>query len=159
MLLFFFFVFYAGSAFSQSYCVKKPATQLRYAPRMKAKVSWRVPKYMPLQGTGKKKKPFVEVVDVDGKTHWVLESDITKQWSCLVVKSKMASLRDGPGLNFNAAKIPQVDKYTAFLDLGGEDGWALVEMETGQQSWVDLDRTWRPRSRIRMSFEAEKGSQ
>lgn len=133
--------------------MKKAGAQLKAAPSKSAKVSWRVPKYMPLQGTGKKKKQYVEVLDVDGRSHWAHESDLTKQWSCLVVKSKSAALREGPGTEFQPARIPQVDKYTAFLDLGGEDGWALVELETGMQTWIDLERTWRPRTRIRMSFE------
>lgn len=137
---------------AQAYCVSKPGAKLYSQPTAKSPVSWRVPKFMPLFGTGKKQGQFREVNDVDGQLHWVKSNDISSRMSCIVVKTNTTTLRAGPGKKFEPAYLGVVDRYAAFLDLGGEDGWTQVQDDTGEKAWVNLDHTWKPAKKYRMSF-------
>ncbi len=108
---------------------------------------------MPLQATGKRQAGWIEVRDVDQQVHWVHESDITGQWTCAVVRIKSSRLRLGPGKHFQPSPLGLSDKYSTFLDLGGEDGWAQVENEEGEKAWIDLDHVWKPTRKTRLSFD------
>ena len=110
---------------------------------------------MPLQATGEKKGTWIEVSDVDGQKHWVSSHDVSTRLTCLVVSSKRARLRSGPGSKFETAPAGIADRYTPFVDLGGEDGWTMVEDEMGQRSWINLDQTWKAHRRFRVSFDSQ----
>jgi SH3-like domain-containing protein len=140
---------------AQAYCVTKPATKLRAAPDGRAAVSWKAPKFMPLQATGKKQGMWIEVVDLDGQQHWAHKNDLSKKLNCIVVKVASTKLRAGPGKKYELVHLGVVDKYASFLDLGGEDGWTQVQDESGEKAWLDLDHTWKPAKKLRMSFESQ----
>lgn len=148
VLTFFFGVFEA-----QAYCVSKAGARLRRAPTGRSEITWRVPKYMPLSATGKRQSGWVEVRDVDNQIHWAQESDLTGQWSCAVVSTKTTRLRLGPGKHFQPSPLGVTDKYSTFLDLGGEDGWTQVENDEGDKAWANLDHLWKPTRKTRMSFD------
>lgn len=118
-------------------------------------MSWKVPRYMPLQPTGTTKGSWTEVSDVDGAKHWVQDRDVTTKLTCLVVKTKRSRLRLGPGSQFEMAPGGVADRYSAFVDKGGEDGWAQVEDEMGQKGWINLDQVWKPRRKVRLSFDSK----
>lgn len=153
--LFIFIVFFVGFAWAQSFCINKDGVKLKEAPNSKAKTTWQVPKYMPLQGTGNVSGSYFEVADLDGVIHWVLKKDVSRKMSCLVVKSKSTKLRTGPGVKYPVSPAGVVDKYAAYKDLGGEDGWTEIEDDLGTKSWINLDRTWKATSKMRMSFDGE----
>jgi SH3-like domain-containing protein len=111
---------------------------------------------MPLSITGKKQGPWIEVTDVDGQTHWANKRDVSSRMSCVVVKTNTTKLRAGPGKTFDMAGLGVVDKYSAFLDLGGEDGWTQVVDDAGEKAWVNLDHIWKPSKKLRMSFDPDK---
>lgn len=134
-------------------CISKSGARLRRAPTGRAEISWRVPKYMPLQVTGKRQSGWVEVRDVDNQVHWAQESDLSNQWTCAVVRTRTTRLRQGPGKHFQPSPLGQIDKYTTFVDLGGEDGWTQVENEEGEKGWANLDHLWKPTRRTRLSFD------
>lgn len=139
---------------AQSLCAHKPGTQLRRSPSATAPVTWRVPKYMPLMATGKRQAgAWLEVRDLDGQTHWVPRNRVTSNLSCIVVKAKATRLRMGPGKQFQPSPIGLAEKYAAFLDLGGEDGWTQIENDDGEKGWVNMDHIWRPLMRTRMTFD------
>lgn len=137
---------------AQAFCVNKSGTKLYSQASTKAAVSWKVPKHMPLFGTGKKQKGMVEVNDVDGQLHWVKRSELSSRSNCVVVKTNSTVMRSGPGKKFEPVYLGVVDRYAAFEDLGGEDGWTQVQDETGMKAWINLDHTWKPTKKYRMSF-------
>lgn len=140
-------------AFGQAYCVTKSGARLKKTSSPKSPTSWRVPQYMPLQGTGKRKGAYLEVKDVDGQVHWVNRSEVTTSKICVVVRVQLSRLRQGPGKSFQASPLGLADRYMAFLDLGGEDGWTQVEDEEGEKAWISVDHVWKPVRKTRVSFE------
>lgn len=109
---------------------------------------------MPLQATGTMKSGWAEVTDVDGVKHWVHHRDVSSRISCVVVRAKVSRLRLGPGSQFETAPAGIADRYSTFLDKGGEDGWAQVEDEMGQTGWINLDQVWKPHRKVRLSFDS-----
>jgi uncharacterized protein YgiM (DUF1202 family) len=148
-----FFCLSANAVFAQAYCVTKPGVRLRKAANVKAPTTWRVPRYMPLSGTGKRSGKWVEVKDVDSQTHWVQSNEITTAKTCVVVRVQTSRLRQGPGRNFQASNLGLADRYMAFLDLGGEEGWTQIEDENGEKAWISVDHIWKPVRKTRLSFE------
>lgn len=154
LTVFLIFIFtFSIPLWAQSFCTNRGGVRLRRSANPKAEVSWRVARNMPLQGTGKRHGRWLEVRDVDGQKHWVASSDVSRQANCIVIKSRTSRLRTGPGSDFQASPLGQVDRYSTFVDLGGEDGWTQVEDDEGEKAWVNLDHVWKPSRRTRMSFE------
>ncbi len=145
----------AGIAKSDSYCVKKPGARLYSVANENSKVVWRAPKYTPLLGTGNRKDKMIEVTDVDSQKFWIARKLVSSKLSCLVVRVTRSKLRSGPGPDYAVAKMKYADKYEAFVDLGGEDGWTQVRDETGSKAWIDLDNVWKPMSKMRISFDGK----
>ncbi len=110
----------------------------------------KLPKFTPVSWTGKKERGWFEVQSFDKKNYWVRRSDLSFTTTCLQVKVSKSQLRTGPGSDFE--KIQLAEKGAVFKDLGGEDGWTQVESPSGQRSWINLDHTWKPHSKLRMSF-------
>jgi len=141
-------------SWAQSFCVKKNGVNLYQGPKTSSAVSWTVGKNMPLQGTGEKKGSFVEVEDLDGQIHWIKRGDVSTKNRCLVIQVRSTRLRQGSGKNSPMAEMANMTKYSPFKDLGGEEGWTLIEDDTGAKAWVNLDHVWKPMGkRLRMSFE------
>lgn len=141
---------------AQAYCVEKAGAKLYSKPDEKLKPAWRAPLHTPLMGTGNRINNLVEVTDMDSKKYWTSKKNLNGKISCLVVRVKKTNLRTGPGLSYEAAKIKKAEKYEAFIDLGGEDGWTQVKDEQGNTAWVNLDQVWKPKNRMRISFEDGK---
>lgn len=109
---------------------------------------------MPLAATGKRRSGgWIQVRDMDGQVHWISSRDVTTSWNCVVVRTKSTRLRMGPGKQFQPSPLGLADKYSAFLDLGGEDGWTQIENDEGEKGWVNMDHLWKPSRMLRMSFE------
>ncbi len=154
LVLQFFILVFVVDANAQSLCASKPGVVLRRNPTSKASVSWKVPKYMPFMATGKRQgSGWLEVKDVDGQSHWVEGRLMTNSWNCVVVRTKSTRLRMGPGKQFQPSPLGLADRYTAFLDLGGEDGWTQIENDDGEKGWVNMDHLWKPSRRMKMSFD------
>lgn len=134
-------------------CVTKDGATLKAAPKAGSATSWKVPKYMPLYATGKNSGEFLEVTDVDGERHWVNRLDVSTKLNCLVVKAALTTLRTGPGNDYPRTPAGYADRYSAFLDLGGEDGWTMIADNEGGKSWINLDTIWKPARILRMNFE------
>jgi uncharacterized protein YgiM (DUF1202 family) len=139
---------------AQSFCVKNDNTLLHAKPSKKSAVSWRVSKFMPLQGTGKSKSGYIQVADVDGQLHWVLRKNVRHSNKCVVISTRRGVLRSGPGTHFSALENLPGERYSSYRDLGGEDGWTQVQDSHGRKGWINMDLIWKPiDSRFRMSFE------
>lgn len=60
----------------------------------------------------------------------------------------------GPGPKFEKADL--AEQGMVFMDMGGEDGWTQVQNAEGKRAWINLDHTWKPAARVRMSFSPER---
>jgi SH3-like domain-containing protein len=148
---------FPASSWAQAFCVKKSNTSLKAEPKNSATTTWTVGRFMPLQGTGKRKAKWIEVADYEGKLHWVLRRQVTTGVKCLVIKRKTTKIRTGPGTSFPVASLGSVEKAEAFRDLSGEDGWNRIRNAKGEEGWVNLNHVWQPiNHRYRLSFENEE---
>lgn len=134
-------------------CVTKDGALLKSSPSSNAPTSWQVPKYMPLKATGKESGGFIEVADFEGERHWLRRSESSARINCLVVKAPITTLRTGPGDHYARAPAGYADKYSAFLDHGGEDGWTMIQNDDVNKAWINLDTTWKPSRTLRMRFD------
>jgi hypothetical protein len=141
---------------AQAYCVRKAGAKLYSKADERLKPTWRAPLHTPLMGTGNKSNLMVEVTDMSYKKYWINKKNLSGRISCLVVRVKKTNLRTGPGLSYPASKIKYAEKYEAFVDLGGEDGWTQIKDDEGNRAWVNLDQVWKPKNRMRISFEQDK---
>jgi SH3-like domain-containing protein len=159
--IFTFVIFFSfalpAMTWAQAYCVKKKDTQLKAEPKYKSETTWTVGRYMPLQGTGKRKAKWVEVTDFKGRHHWVLRRQVSTGLKCLVIKRKTTKIRTGPGTKFPLADLGSVEREETFRDLSGEDGWNQIRNAKGEGGWVNLNHVWKPiNHRYRLSFENEE---
>lgn len=124
-------------------CVRIDGAKLRKGPSAKESVTWVVPRHTPLvvQDT---KGGWSQVVDMDGERHWMTSSNLTTAYQCLMVKSRWAKLRKGPGQQHPVSEISQVDRYTAFQRFEMEEGWYKVTAPDGKTAWIHDSAVWRP---------------
>jgi SH3-like domain-containing protein len=148
-------VFFPERSRAQSFCVKNSAVKLYAQPDEKSKVLATAAMYTPLSATGNKRDHWVEVSDVNSQKSWVQKKHLSSKMSCLVIVVNRTRLRSGPGSEYALAKMKSAEKFATFKDLGGEDGWTEVEDKFGAKSWVDMDHVWKPKSRMRISFEGD----
>lgn len=146
----------SSNTWAQIYCVKKSGTKVYSAPDKKKITDKLFQKNWPLLATGKKRSVFVEILDEQNFSYWMRRKDLSTEHSCLIIKKNNTVLREGPGRKYKALKRKTLEKDQAVIELGGEDGWTEVEYESGKKAWIELDRTWRPKNKIRVSFENEK---
>ncbi len=90
--------------------------------------------------------------DLEKETHWVHKSLVSNSFSCLVIKSSIANLREGPAVSFKMSFFSPADKYTPFRDLGGEDGWYQIQDELGNVFWIYGGNIWKPTDIIQINF-------
>lgn len=76
--------------------------------------------------------------------------DLSSSMRCLSVRVQKSRLYKGPGVDFEKDFLAK--KGDSFIDLGGEDGWTRVQDAEGKVSWINLDHTWKPETKIRMTF-------
>ncbi len=123
-------------------CVKSAAT-LRKGPGSDKPVSWKVPQFMPFLKVDYKGS-WSKVEDLDGEAHWIKTNELTAKFRCVVVKSNVATLRQGPSPSAPLAELRSVDRYTPFKRLANEKDWVQVEDETGRKAWIHESLVWKP---------------
>jgi SH3-like domain-containing protein len=123
-------------------CVTGTKANLRGGPGSKYAVSWVVQKHMPLAEVDRRGS-WVQVKDVDGVTHWVYRGLVSTTAQCLVVKTKIANLRQGPGKNFPLAKLKSAGRYFAFKKLDSENGWYKIDTGGLGIAWIHENLVWR----------------
>ncbi len=111
-------------------------------------------KYTPLTSTGNREGKWVEVQTKAGHLYWLRTQDLSRSMKCLEVSVQKSQTYLGPGRTFAPSKV--AERGEVFLDLGGEDGWTRVQNMAGEKTWIDLDHTWKPTSKVRMSFTPDK---
>ncbi|MBY0314262.1 MAG: hypothetical protein K2Q26_01995 [Bdellovibrionales bacterium] len=139
------------STTSHALCVNSDKTRLRSRPDAKSKISWTVPKFMPLLQVDRK-GAWIQVKDVDGAKHWVHAKYVSSKLDCAVVKAKTANLRVGPGTNFGITDLGRARKYSAFQKVDRDEEWLKLKDDYGQVHWAHENAIWEPRSRSRVSF-------
>lgn len=136
---------------SHALCVNTDRVKMRTKPDAKAKVSWTVPKFMPLLQVDKK-GAWVQVKDVDGSKHWIHAKYVSAKVDCAVIKSKQANLRSGPGTQFGPTELGVVRKYATFQKVGRDEDWLKLKDDYGQVHWAHEATLWEPRAKMRVSF-------
>lgn len=111
-------------------------------------------KFTPVNWTGEREAGWFQIQTFEGKLLWIRRRDLSFTWTCLQVVVVQSRMYDGPGPKFPKMEI--AGKGDVFRDYGGEDGWTRVENAEGKITWINLDHTWKPTSRVRMSFQPDK---
>jgi SH3-like domain-containing protein len=142
--------FYSFESYSQV-CTLRNHVELKQESNLNSETTWIVGKYMPFKVI-ETKGNWLKLADVDGVLHWGLKKNFTSKQTCLVVVRKNIRLRNGPGTRFPAAEFEIADKYSPFKDLGGEDGWTMVEDDFGNRGYVPLNTTWKPTAKVSISY-------
>lgn len=122
-------------------CVKAWQANLRKGPSSQYKKSWVVGQYMPLLRI-KKNGAWVQVKDMDGEKHWAHQSLLTRQISCVVVKSDFAYLRKGPSNKAAKHEMGLAEKYTSFKKVDERTHWVQVEDSNKRRFWVYRKNLW-----------------
>ncbi|MFN7454467.1 MAG: SH3 domain-containing protein [Pseudobdellovibrionaceae bacterium] len=151
--LFTLFLFSLLHARGQASCVIEAGAKLRKGPSAKSEVIANLEKFTPVKLSGKVENKFYEVTDAKSRKGWLRTSQVNQELTCLTVKVEKSRLRSGPGTEYDPKGLAK--KSEVFRDLGGEDGWTQVENARGEKAWINLDHTFKPRSKVRMSFEAD----
>lgn len=136
-----------GLSKANALCVVSAKASLRSGPGAKFPVTWTVGKYMPLAEV-KSSGGWIQVEDIDGETHWISAANVSRKMVCLAVKTPVAKLHSGPGIQAELADIRQVDRYTPFKRVDLQDEWSQVEASWGETYWLHESATWRP-SRVK----------
>ncbi len=149
------FAFALPGLAQQSVCVRVDKAGVFSAPNPKKSIKpvYEAVKYTPMTATGKRDGRYMQVENYKGDNLWIRARDVSANITCVTVRVGKSRLRKGPGDEFPKSEL--VNQGQSFLDLGGEDGWTLVENTEGQKSWIQLEHIWRPTSRVRMSFSDE----
>jgi SH3-like domain-containing protein len=132
-------------------CVTIANAKLRKGPGAKHAVDWTVAQYMPLLRL-KEQKGWSQVQDLEGKKHWIASTSLTTKYSCAVIKSRSAKLRQGPGSEFPESDYPEAIRYAPFKKVERDGAWLMVQDEYRSGGWVSEDSVWIPVSRTRIAF-------
>ena len=129
-------------SFALGLCVKGNKANLREGPGSRFAISWTVQQHMPLEEV-KRQGSWIQVKDVDGAKHWVYRTLVTSSGQCLVVKTRIANLRQGPGTKYPLAKLKNAGRYFAFKKLDSENGWYKIDTGGLGVAWVSEKLVWR----------------
>lgn len=146
-----FFILLLTSTFAHALCVTGDNVRLRAKPDVKSKVTWVVGKYMPLVQVDRK-GAWIQVQDVDRSKHWVHARNVTGKMDCVVIKSKVAKLRLGPGSEYHNTELGAARKYATFKKLGRDEAWLKLQDDYGHVHWAHENTLWEPRVSTRVSF-------
>jgi len=98
------------------------------------------------------KDSWVKVQDLDGETHWAQARDLTTSYSCVVVRSQIATLRKEPSTSAEPLELRTADKFTPFKKIEVDGEWVKIEDEAGRQGWVHHSTVWRPVKVLGVNF-------
>jgi SH3-like domain-containing protein len=151
LLIFTLFIsFLVTPEIASGLCVKIDHASLRAGPGPQEKVDWVVGQNMPLKRLSSRGS-WIEVEDLDGQAHWIASSAVNNS-ECVVIKSAVAHLRQGPGTQFPSAEMSVADKYTPFKKLDRDGDWLQVADEYGEKYWVNDAKIWYPVNRTSVTF-------
>lgn len=124
-------------------CINKDGAMLRSRRSVKAPITWKVRKYLPLVPVGNKKyKIWTKVRDVDGDIHWARKKDLTKEYNCVIVKIDGTPIKVEPSIDSPEKYIEPAKKYDTFKFIGATKGWINVEDVYGDTGWIQYDYVW-----------------
>ena len=106
---------------------------------------------MPFDRVGRK-GAWAEVKDLDGESHWISSSVISSKINCVVVRTKMGSLRQAANSRAPASELAFADRYTPFKKLDRDEAWIQVQDEYGSKYWINEANVWIPVTRSRVDF-------
>lgn len=146
----------ADTSAQEPVCVVRTTVELHKSPNSTSPVSWIVGRNMPLlkisEQRDKQKNNWYEVRDLDGEKHWLRSNLVSHKVVCVVVRSKTARLRQGPGKEFPLAELEQVDRFTPFRKLDRDGEWVQIEDEYSGQYWIHESNLWIPAVRNSVRF-------
>ena len=151
MKFIFFSIIILFSLNSMGVCVNVEVANLRSKPSSRAEISWVAPRYMPLLEVGRKKE-WMKVKDLDGRTHWIHRKLVSYGVKCAAVKVSKANLRKGPGTAHTTTLLGSVRKYAAFRKLDRDDAWLKLRDNYGFVHWAHESTIWEPLMRSSVTF-------
>ncbi len=95
---------------------------------------------------------WLQVEDLDGEKHWIAANHVAYGGQCVVVKTKQAVLRQGPGQKFLSTEFGQAEKYMAFKKINREAEWIQVEDDYHMKYWMNEKSLWLPIKTTRLEF-------
>lgn len=149
--LFLFLLIFSMNTAAHALCVTSERVKLRAKADGKSKVTWIVGKWMPLVQLDRK-GAWIQVSDVDGSRHWVHARNVSNSIDCVIIKSKIANLRMGPGSEYHNTDLGAAKKYATFRKLGRDEAWLKLQDDYGQVHWAHENTLWEPRSVRKISF-------
>ncbi len=128
-----------ADTFGQTLCVKENTANLRSSPSLTGSyVKLTLPRYYPLQ-VQEENGDFLLVKDFRGRDGWIAKS-VVAPMNGVVVNAGAVNLRSGPGTDNEV--IFKAHKGVAFQTIRDQDGWLLVEHESGRKGWLSKDLVW-----------------
>lgn len=122
----------------QMVSVDRPEINMRTGPGTEHESLWLLARGYPLMVLGRKGN-WLQVSDFEGDKGWVYRP-LTDRTPHMVVKSKTANIRKGPGTRH---KVVAKAEYGAVLrTLGHRNGWAKIRNEAGVVGWVARQLLW-----------------
>lgn len=96
---------------------------------------------MPLKKLSQNKN-WLQVLDFEGKMHWVRQDLVSSSMKCAVIKNEYANLRQGPGTKFPLAKAKKGLKYLSFEVLEEKNSWVRLKDAEGDIVWIYRPLLW-----------------
>jgi len=124
---------------AETLCVKAAKANLRAGPAATHRVTWEVPRNMPLVEATREGE-WIKVVDLDGDIHWVFGGAVAKGARCAVVRAAKTSLRKEPSAK--AATLKAAERYESFPVTGEKGPWLKLDFN-GQPAWAAAADFWR----------------
>jgi uncharacterized protein YgiM (DUF1202 family) len=112
---------------------------MRSGPGSNFEVLWELCQGYPLQVIDRQGE-WLKVTDYEGDTGWVRKDQVGEK-AYLVVKTKIANIRSGPGENYRL--IRQAQQGVVFRALEKKDDWVQIRYEEEDVTgWVQRSLLW-----------------
>ena len=132
-------------------CVMTERANLRKGPGGEFPLALTVGQFTPFLKLSQK-GGWSEVLDLDNEIYWVSNSVLSTRINCVVVKSKVATLRQAASASSPTAELAFADRYTPFKKVERDGAWIKLQDEYKATSWVHESNVWIPMMRAKVSF-------
>ncbi len=128
-----------GAQASDMVSVRHKVLNMRAGPGTQHATLWQLGQGFPLQVVGRKGQ-WLQVRDFENDTGWVARSLTSGRAPHHIVKSGVANVRSGPGLQHRV--LGQAQYGEVLRTLARQPSWVRVEKENGLRGWVSRPLLW-----------------
>lgn len=130
--------FLSLSVWAEMMCIATRKANIREGPGIEYDVSWEDWRNVPLEIIDHSGN-WYHVTDYAGDEGYLHGSVLSKR-ECVIVKTRRANIRSGPGLNYEPEWI--VDNGYPFLVSEQEGDWLKVDGTGGVSGWIHKSIVW-----------------